>query len=1250
MGAQYNIRFRYYKLRYFMLSKTNKMHYWSSIIGTNEVLTEFKKTVGKLSRGELKAANFDLKWFPKHKLYTASDNRGNRLICIIEKIRGVETLVCLNPIINHSYKKSMVEREEAFTHLLNKLRQTNFEGMIEFKDEDAAPQDAAEVVEMIEFLREAGDNLELEPVSFDGKSFIVLNDDQKQGLNSNLPLVINGAPGSGKTLLGKELLLQLLAQKPAEENRPLLYVTNSKYLVNIMKAQLNAEGISPESIHCLTYDELFKDINSRANNIPLKLIDGSDRLQWIKNHLKVQRSTLTITPEAMLEEFFVTSGCQSKAAYLSLSRHESIYASQEREIIWQNYCDYLLMLREQKLSDTLFSPLLDGNCYYALVNDESQGNTRNQLLQLGNVAPGRTIYLLDTLQCMIQQVSVRPYLTKLVPNELFLPSTYRCPVPVIKYANRWIQLRNTILGLSDKKEYSCISENKDVANNKSGKVQIITSKAQADAEIKKQADSTNFAIVISEKLKKDIIDQYKKKSDYKESDDLDILEAHFKTLLVFTPKEILGCEFDNILIYGLMDDRTGEEVSDLINDGNITLSDSPRTFNRSKNGKVDTEITVFFNQFFVSLTRTRKHLYIFEESNHKYKHLHNLVLRPDEINNINNDEYKAIESDSRSTPDPTSDSDLSTNHESSNAQDWLHTADNLDTLGNTSHADKIRARYTASIDNSNDTKQEIEKADTVAHKNAHKNKKKGKSKKNSTTASSSSTTTAIENKTEFTTRCNKSIKMVQYLLTTSNFDEIHNLLVALTDSEIKKNVLYLGDPTNFCATLLMEATKKSNDEFIKFLLTQFSNPEELDEYIDQLDDKNMTAFHYAVKYSNCSTVDIILSSISNAVTKYELIIQTAENGITALHRAVDSKNLDMVKLILSHLPSTKQKLNAIKVKTVYGNATPLMLSITSLQMDIFDEFIQYFTNDEDMADSILAVDQMNYNAFYTMIDKWVIQKNQKHVDTMPSDTVLNCIEKVIGLLTKPYDKEKLLCLNYNNEKEKYLSHELYKPIMQRLLEANQCSVFVKILKLLPDEERKLNVLTFTGVANEYDTVLITAVKKNQSHMIHIIISELQNSTHKWKLINQLSTNGKNAIYVALQAGNSEIVRILTSYATPISVKEFTNKNNNAQASLLGLFAKVEDKVQDKSLLDNLMYVTGFSGWKTNASNNPFLKLDTKEDLAILERILKDNEFGTYAVKEFVIQEKLYYQLYFTVVDFTKLSQIRQNQQNLKSIN
>ncbi|MDP1602172.1 MAG: AAA family ATPase [Legionella sp.] len=594
----------------------NTIFFWDGAIGDKEIIAKYGDVIEKLFIGDHKSIH--LEKLRNHNVYSVRLNKADRLLFTTHKVGDKSYLLILDVVLEHNYPKSrflgspsvlknfMIAKEEA---LLEQITAGDF------------------IVTTADFLKplevQEGEELKLQYVrmNYFSQKFIVLNENQEEARTTELPVIITGAAGSGKTCVAKALLEQCRALQNPEGLY--LYVTASEGLASSMKTTWEevpaGEGENPDCVHFMSYKDLLK---AHVDEADKKIVDETYCRGWLENYIRHYRKTPAkgspVTPDfltkqqEMQEEFRIIC---SSSQYMSLGGRQSLFHDKSEKIWLETaFQAYMKHLQTSNLIDPPFYPLEIGAFYDVIVVDEAQDLSQLQLDLLAKMAKDRQIaFCTDSQQSLRDSQSKIPFLQSLVQdyhgkiNQIDLPSSHRCPLRVIKAANAILSIKNILReGTGHKGEYVTISLSEKLQNEQ-GYVQWLTEKSQDDLLMLRERAMTSkeFAVVAPPEHLDEAIALFKR--------------AGEKKPRVFTPKEIKGLQYKSILAFRLFDTKTGFDanrtLADRLDKG--ASLDEGTSSNRPKQQTDDRSFAPYLSQLFTAYTRATHSLYIYEKTNRK---------------------------------------------------------------------------------------------------------------------------------------------------------------------------------------------------------------------------------------------------------------------------------------------------------------------------------------------------------------------------------------------------------------------------------------------------------------------------------------------------------------------------------------------------------------------------------------------------------------------------------------------------------
>lgn len=187
-----------------------KVLYWQEVLGNSEDLNQYQGIISKLLNGDYKEA--DLEKLAGHNVYSVRVNKSDRLLFSTVTVKGKSCLLLLDVVLNHDYHKSRFLKP----HVLRQFLEYNApealaKGELIFVKADALPPLWANPQS-----KEEEETIEYQKVTFYNHTFITLSDAQEKALKIELPAVISGAAGSGKSCVALAILEQAVNQFPGK--------------------------------------------------------------------------------------------------------------------------------------------------------------------------------------------------------------------------------------------------------------------------------------------------------------------------------------------------------------------------------------------------------------------------------------------------------------------------------------------------------------------------------------------------------------------------------------------------------------------------------------------------------------------------------------------------------------------------------------------------------------------------------------------------------------------------------------------------------------------------------------------------------------------------------------------------------------------------------------------------------------------------------------------------------------------------
>lgn len=462
------------------------------------------------------------------------------------------------------------------------------------------------------------------------QSVLALNDEQINAGNPlNLPCLIEGAAGAGKTLTLFILLSRLIEQLIEQDHipdKPILVITSKPSLTDVLRSQWFTEH-NPLSRSQAGNKVIFLSEDAFYDQYSPMSAAGKTRLTT-ETFLDILRSTLANTPlhqtkrlddYSLLHEFQIMATCHDIDEYLQLGERESYLAAesarQERRALYQAFKSVLDTLEATKAYSPFIATWKTSTAFYAVLHDEVQtGYLPTKFLMRQMAENSRYLLCGHSAQTTDKKLSVRATLIKkLGINQESLQThllslSYRNPF-LVSYFDEFInQLRrNACGGALDKSEAQQQLSPEQLSEHR-GKLAYIARK-----DLNKHLElfpANNIDTVII--TRPEFIDE---------------AIQRFGTGFVVTPANFGGQERKRVYLYRLTECKPATEVNALFEHFDPTRQ---ANINLPKAGKANPAFNLLFTELYTGCSRAEEELYVVESPDHKrrflLKHLENKII------------------------------------------------------------------------------------------------------------------------------------------------------------------------------------------------------------------------------------------------------------------------------------------------------------------------------------------------------------------------------------------------------------------------------------------------------------------------------------------------------------------------------------------------------------------------------------------------------------------------------------------------
>ena len=579
---------------------TNTVFYWNGIIDPKGVATSYENTLKKLLDGDYQGLN--LEKLVGHNVHSVRLNDCDRLLITTITVQGKPYLMVLDVVLNHDYAKSRFLKPGVLKNYLDLHGKAISEQLVSAHFEACQPNTL-----LLPDIKSSKDPIQLSRVDFYNQKFILLDTTQLNvATKKSFPLIISGAPGSGKSCIALMVLGQYV-ESNGENDYPILYVTESEKLAKNMRRSWRslpiAQNLAADAVQFKSYQQLITTLCPDAAN--KTFVNKEHCKTWLIDYIKDNRIRTRVTgttpdsvfndTDALYQEFRIISGCNTYQAYEDLGERQSLFHSPaEKKWLFNAYLSYQKQLNHEKCIHAPFYLLNLKNQFKLIVVDEAQDLSLLQLTALADLTSNQQIcFCEDNRQSLSDNKSKIPFLKQLMHSwnlhdrHTTLSSSYRCPEAVINMANELSHLKSIATGNGEQK----ITIPQGQTNT--GKVIWLDSPSDEElALLRKAAFFSDFAIITS--------DEYKEEA-----------EKLFNTHLIFTPEEIKGLEYKNILFYRPFDNNLFKEANKVIGANRPEIS--KKSDHRAKKGQGNEQYGPLFSAVFTGFTRPTDTLCIIQK-------------------------------------------------------------------------------------------------------------------------------------------------------------------------------------------------------------------------------------------------------------------------------------------------------------------------------------------------------------------------------------------------------------------------------------------------------------------------------------------------------------------------------------------------------------------------------------------------------------------------------------------------------------
>ncbi len=600
------------------------------IICNNSYKQALNKLKNALETGKLpKSKNSN----SMQKVYTFNLPNAGRLLYSVFTHENKNYIVLTRLVKNHRYDRSPDMKEKnVVDNFINELKSDS-----ELSDKIKTKKDLDKLLS-----NNNDSKIKYEDDQQSTKS-IKLTPSQQSVISSGLPMITNGCAGAGKTLIARKLMRNAI--KGYLHNKldgaKILYVCKSKNLAKYFThlwQDLPDISASRVSVEILTYDQLIK----QAYGKDIKILKINDFEVWYKSLHNKQKPKLKakITSRQIFKELETIAVLDHDYKnhlglnYLNDCEESDEGSSAEQESIRQAsvlksykeigarntridkdadfkglFALYTYLKSTLHNSGAIYPALTvikPRDIYDLVVTDESQGFSRSELVSLIGLSKRdaerfvrQICIFMDPNQSYDSIYSSKSFIKEILPDNLnqhTLSVTHRTPANITKFINQILKLKYLLTsGVLTDGEYVALDSKVDFESNVGC---FLASEVKSSSNLQSIISKPDTAIIIPDE---ECREEAAKK---------------FKTQLIFTPEQIIGLEYRNIILYRLLEGESLAKLNKKLRQINLSefAPKQNKTNLQTSELRQKEESISYINRLFIGATRAKKELYIVEQS------------------------------------------------------------------------------------------------------------------------------------------------------------------------------------------------------------------------------------------------------------------------------------------------------------------------------------------------------------------------------------------------------------------------------------------------------------------------------------------------------------------------------------------------------------------------------------------------------------------------------------------------------------
>ncbi len=513
-------------------ANTTPIYFDSRIKNSN---TEIEDIIKSLVKGEATPGT-RLEKLKNHKVFSLRINDKGRIIFTYTEVNNIKSLVVLEILENHEYDKSKFLKKNVLKRYLEK-NQAEIGRLVQNDDfeESTIPDE----------LIEPQANVYFEIANENKNSYVIFDEAQQNAFNAKTPLLIEGPPGSGKTLIAQGFIKQALENNAQK----VLYVSPSANLARTVLRELSTSPeYDPGKVDVLTYEQLVQGgveadgpgiLKTWWKTLKVRSTEKSKLANWSKNL------------NAVYEEFKIISGV-SKEEYLSengIGKKQSLLGrdQSDRQLLCTLNERWLKHLEENaiKIRDFYRFSVDEIHVYDLIVVDETQYLSNIAIHNLLIMANNNIVLCSDRRQNPHDELQRNTQIKSMIfqsagrqPDEHQLSAHYRCPKNIMTFAKVFNDIRT------------------DMSKNLKSELKVVDSKISGGNVLWVEPSNKNDLLDLLVKLHNDpnacVVTSEKYREEAKVLGLKGLTEHDAQSLCltnVLTQEEIVGLEFNTVILY-----------------------------------------------------------------------------------------------------------------------------------------------------------------------------------------------------------------------------------------------------------------------------------------------------------------------------------------------------------------------------------------------------------------------------------------------------------------------------------------------------------------------------------------------------------------------------------------------------------------------------------------------------------------------------------------------------------------------------